>query len=65
MKGIFLRIFLSCREVLKFWRKQTPKKLQNLRNNEKLNEKFEDCLKQKMSFETLTSDSTAIISELV
>jgi hypothetical protein len=50
---------------LKFWRKQTPKKLQNVRDNEKLNDKFEECLKQKMSFETLASDSTAIIAELV
>ena len=41
------------------------KKTDAVKNNEKLRERFDECLKEKISFETLTSDSSSVIAGIV
>jgi len=49
-------------DIFKFWRKVNNKKTDAVKNNEKLRERFDECLKEKISFETLTSDSSSVIA---
>jgi len=51
--------------VLKFWRKQATKKQTDFKKNKKLGQEFEEALKQKISLETLTSESNDVIKGLV
>lgn len=68
MKGIintykvYLRVY---RDVLKFWRKTSAKKAADFKKNKKLGQEFEETLRQKISFETLTSESNEVIKGLV
>ena len=50
---------------MKFWRKTTAKKAIDYRKNKKLGEEFEDALRQKISFETLTSETNDVLKGLV
>lgn len=51
--------------MLKFWRKTTLKKANELAKNKKLGAEFEDALRQKISLETLTSESNEVIKDIV
>jgi len=51
--------------VVKFWRKTTAKKAIDYKKNKKLGEEFEDALRQKISFETLTSETNDVLKGLV
>lgn len=50
---------------MKFWRKTTAKKAIDYKKNKKLGEEFEDALRQKISFETLTSETNDVLKGLV
>lgn len=51
--------------MVKFWRKTTAKKAIDYKKNKKLGEEFEDALRQKISFETLTSETNDVLKGLV
>ena len=51
--------------MLKFWRKTTAKQTIDIKKNKKLGVEFEDTLRQKISFETLTSESNDVIKGIV
>ena len=51
--------------MLKFWRKTSIKKSEELKKNKKLGVEFEDALRQKISLETLTSESNEVIKDIV